>query len=962
MVNATAKKDLASQHEAKEESPPSVLQLHADFQNILSYIHPDAESIIGLQRRHVDLLREKVHDRFLLSLEEWDTSVPSDTRLEHGIPLLLPLTVGIEFEKKTYDRQPAEKRLVVNVDSLSMVVSSEDVRLVNSILGKLTKKKNGKSNGGRMFVFDVKFDTERLGLGLRKDGNRIVVDHVGVAAREMSIESGDIVHSINGSIVSNTGLTLSEMVGRLSAATRPLTITFARTLPVKATEEAEEEFAPELGCESQEEIYQGSYDTVDVTLSSAAVTIMERDVSLLRGHVFGVEVGLKRERTSNTVYSIQMTTKVELDYYNLRVWCWEPLLEPGSLFLSAEFQDPHRGPKEVSIEVGDRSNTPLCVNLSDAAVESFSKFMRWGLFPDGTNVSDEDEQGLIAYKSDGIVSKNAAHAALVFAERQKSDSAKPFVFRNKTGVSVAFASQAAKATGENTEFAAIGEYHGLEGLKVSDVTVVADGEEVNFRMDVVADSKDAGRGKRFPPLTVAFQAIGDTRVDPLQDLDISSAGETSLPLPILRHGKTSPQTRLWVSWVVEHTDEKTILTLCTALRVVSLVREPFEVGVEVIDATADRAKSRPNSVKAIGSVSPEQPLYLPLSLAMQPRQWRCHGRLVGRGKYLPLFLVNPDGTVGCECTTGDYVDFSTSEMPSKIFLSLLAEEIDDVFTLTVDCAMSLRNLLPSSLSWEVAIGTEESGSIVDSSYLRSRDPDDSVSLASGERAEIFSNGCQSLRLRFQVAAENSWSSWIPLDFPPSEGKNLVDSCTQTAVIVDSVGISLPLGVRIVKRYSGIDVLVFAELWCSNCTSLPIVFGSPINYLHDPRGEGAPAPTSESELSAAEAALKEISSLFELGEEGKDMSGRQGITPSRQGVVDILRVPCQTGQLIVEEAFEYVELNSYGNVKRRWWGSTNPRSLREPAVDSFNDGKSWNWLDEHWVRPFPRKSTSRMLRF
>jgi hypothetical protein len=100
------------------------------------------------------------------------------------------------------------------------------------------------------------------------------------------------------------------------------------------------------------------------------------------------------------------------------------------------------------------------------------------------------------------------------------------------------------------------------------------------------------------------------------------------------------------------------------------------------------------------------------------------------------------------------------------------------------------------------------------------------------------------------------------------------------------------------------------------------------------------------VSAAEATLKEISSLFEPGAAAPAL--RRPERTDQDSSSYTYRLPDQRNDEIVEECFEYVEAE-YGNIKRRWWATENP--LRPcKSVSKINEQSSeWNWIDENWVR-------------
>ena len=93
--------------------------------------------------------------------------------------------------------------------------------------------------------------------------------------------------------------------------------------------------------------------------------------------------------------------------------------------------------------------------------------------------------------------QKAAHAALVFAQKRgaetsrKGETAKPFILRNRTGVSIAFVQQQQQNDNEpslrrdesehaTSRMSLVGEYSGLQGYRACDITELADHEDARY--------------------------------------------------------------------------------------------------------------------------------------------------------------------------------------------------------------------------------------------------------------------------------------------------------------------------------------------------------------------------------------------------------------------------------------------------------------------------------------------------
>jgi hypothetical protein len=988
-VNASFAKrlsvDIDPEHETNSAKDETVTSINADFQNISTYINPDVGDALGLWHRHSVVLA-KVPGLDTTSLEYRELG--EDGADDFGVALLLPLTVNFEFEQVRCVGSKTRRSLGVNMDPLSAILSSEDIQLVKSMAKKWTSKGAPRQTPLPIHFYDVTFHGERLGLGLRKEGGQIVVDSVGQSVllehKGADIEMGDALNSLNGKVVVNPGdLPLSTMVERLISEPRPLTIRFARKSQL--SDYYGRDGASSVTLLEQtggDEIYQGSVDSVDVALSAAVFTLVEKEIPLFRGKVSTTTIIGELSRGRETKLRLNVGSTIEVDYYNLRIWGWEPLIEPGGITLSAAFQDPLDGPRELAIEVGDRIGSPLCLNITDGAAEALSKLKEWNkassegeqldspLFPEdaystiATNGTDDDDDceslhlnHQAATEANRFVARKAANAALSFARRQKSDTAKPFVFHNQTGVSIAFVRQtqgeAKGAVNCAHSFVAVGDYNGLQGYDDTEITVVGNGEEGKFRMDVLADEITDGESHtrrshgRFPFLSVAFQSVAGVTIEPLTDLPIFRASRTFIPLRFSR-GDTDEiiedhSARHSVVWLVEQTDEKTILTLGSSIRFDCLSLTHIEVG----------AREEGGYNGTLGIARRGIPFYFPLWLAMQQTVCHCSLSSVGHYGFAPLFRLLPDGLVETEETTEGCIECPpTNRDESSVWLAVKQHHDHEALEITVDCCLSIRNLLPLSLEWEVAVDSPKDDAVVDGSTTRSwnLDLNEDSFLNSGEYAEVFSKGSSLLKARFRPRGGTEWSTYASLSIParpavtreggPDDGDQVL---IRHVSVNDVFGVPLTFGVRIIRKLCGLEVVVYAELWFKNCTSLPLAFGCVQSQLLGPQDERQ-IDTGSDDMSTAEAALKEISSLFETGEEG---TGLRRMGSRADFDQDIVLLPGQVVAFVTEECFEYIEVEA-SIVKRRWWASEDPKSIRSNLTLIEDDCGDWHWLDKCWV--------------
>jgi hypothetical protein len=942
MANATIASSLVSKPGDTRAVRVQTVDIQGDFQNISSHIYPDISSFISVRQSHHALLSSLTQPVDLLSLSELEPDYPSP----HSFPLLLPLTVGVEIKQTVNECSPRLRSLCLSIDSISIMLNVKDISLISSLLQKWNLKPRQRSkNTTEVYGYEVAFEDAKLGLGLRKTDKFFVVDHVEASAGERLIKAGDILYAVNNTILSTTAtMTLSDIVDYLASLPRPLTVSFARQLALSSVPEREETEFNFLG----NEIDYGSSDKFDLTLARGTMTFMEDDVTLLRANVTKTEIGLQRKTTCDSMYAFRLQSNMSFNYYNLRAWAWEPLLEPGVIILTANYQNPNQGSRELSIELSDR-HEPLCINLTDAGVESISRLGCWAK-PVHRKHSDDQTTGLPhgEAQEEMTVAHRAASAALQFAQRQKHENAnsKPFVIRNRSGCSIAFVLQRHSkncTANSQTAFGATGGYPGLREYSQAEVRVLDSDSESKFYVDIVSDESKAS-GRRFPFLTISIQATGDFALDPVCNLDISQPGETLVPLfDLLPDSLDTLQNihnvKHWASWRVEQTVEKTNLTFGGPIQLVSSLRETVEIGL-----TYDATGSEHDQFASIGKCGAGDTLFLPLWLGLRRCSWSCVGRLNGEPDFTHLFGSSDN----LNRLHGKYIELVSDKKDSKPsrFVSLSINEANGAFSISIDCCISYRNLLPTNIEWRVTCGLPPEATTVDSSSLSVQNSTGDEFLRSGELTEIFSRGYEGLYTQVRIVGRRSWSSWVSLSVSNSANSAGGEAPLEfrNFQILDAFDIPLNLGLRIARKGGCIDVVLFAEIWCANFTSLPLVFGCPkheILRLHEEKDEGTPT-----DLSAAEAALREFSSLFESGASAAGPTGSNNGAVSGADVVEIHRIPEQCLPEAIEECFEYIEMEAL-KIKRSWWAGENPNAPRKP-ISQLETTDGWRWLSDAWV--------------
>lgn len=283
---------------------------------------------------------------------------------------------------------------------------------------------------------------------------------------------------------------------------------------------------------------------------------------------------------------------------------------------------------------------------------------------------------------------------------------------------------------------------------------------------------------------------------------------------------------------------------------------------------------------------------------------------------------------------------------------MAVSKVDDrgIETINIDCSISMRNLLPAAIDWEIGDDSQIHTRIIDGTTLRKVQP-----LKSGKQAEVLSKGWHSLKIRLRPSFENSWSGWTPLLLPvrrsapkkrdEDENVDAEDESVSTHLcpvnVNDGMNIPLSMGLRVAPKINGLDVTIYTELWCTNCTPFNIVFGTPKKHIMETNDCNR---TGSTEFSAAEATLNEISALFESGDAGAGLT--QSDNRTREIAIDVVRLPGQIAPHIVEECFEYLEVEGL-NVRRRWWAGEDALSPRANINSNNRAEEDFDWIDKSW---------------
>ena len=902
LVNASL--GVSSEQETQADTGNiSLVTVNGDFQNISSYIRPDVADVLFAKdsyRMHIEDVLSETSPYIFLEDSEGDGNV------DEPVALLLPVTMGVEFEQRSRDSIVYQRSVALNMDPVSLMISAEDLQLIRLLAKKWSSAPTSRP-GRRGKTYDVVFRSQRLGIGLRKLGAKIIVD----AIHEQPIGIGDSLVGINGEHLHVAEASpLSDVVERLKNGPRPLRLTFS---PIEKVDDGVIASPSE---EARVERKHGYRESADISLANASITLIGNEVPILRGIVSTTQMNVVRKDGNSLDRQLAFSSVVAVDYYNLRIWGWEPLMEPGSIKLSADMCDPVEGSRTLILEACDCVPTPISFNVTDACASAISKLLKWDTSPEfeplvvGSVFVDE--------------AKKAANAALRFAKQQRSSGSKPFLLQNESGISCAFVVQKKSSAGASDDvhasFDTVGDYSGLQNYDSSDISEIPAGGECKFRLDRGAGSRQTDGHGRVPSLTVAFQSVSGVTLDPLVDLQIVRSGVTLLPLSCNCDGRTDRiHKTVWVSWTVDPRDEMTVLKLSSTFRILSLLHTQLELGLEPEESG--------HSAKSLGVLPVNSDYFLPLWLCLQT-SFKLSIRPVGERAFSPLFAFSEVRTVAdSENQHVKYVECLSHDSGST-WLAASKEEDTASTSITIDCILTLLNMLPLGIEWEVS-KSEIPDPPIDGSTVRQ------LPLKSGESAEIL--GADDQQCCFRVKWRE-WSQWLSLETMDQK----IGDTVHIIRLADVFDVPLDIGARIARKTVGFRVTLFAELWFLNATTLDISFGVSADSIQVK--EVVPKDDGQDDISTAEAALKEISSLFESGDNGRGIRNNDS---QDDRTANMLLLPSNGGTVMVQECFEYMEVQNT-QVVRWWWASSDPLSTVPNSTLIEEEGEDWSWVDSKWV--------------
>jgi len=563
------------------------------------------------------------------------------------------------------------------------------------------------------------------------------------------------------------------------------------------------------------------------------------------------------------------SAEIHIDYYNARIAVWEPLVEPALLSIEVESQkgnkstsNPRAGALSVSISdfrpADDLEGLPfMCFNVTDSAADILlTALHEWRLWRKSmqqeNNVGnysgmkcaharsihgsppqkpgDVSNSFLDVHSSEFGTAQNAAQAALIYARRRGLDSqnageSKPFVFRNRTGMTIRFVPEMrsqSKKSGKNGMDS--DRTFDLRHLRQNGVTTIEDGKEARFNLETMEgtsynDETSARPGNKvrsydgqFPLLSVDFETSSQVQVEVLQHMSVVRIGDTMRSLFVKKNESEEEckTTSVLIVWSVELENNRRIITLSSAVRVSSgRCGIPIQVGVRQI---RDDQNEDSTNVQYIGTSTSNNICFLPLwlELSFTPAEilvrphtnsssfkWSssCILRLerlkntdpffIDRSSFVWEWTVSEfETTVACEKESNAHdsvwLSYDCLHDSSKSFSEIPAFFHQNEFyepqayrtkCIDVCSSLSLRNSLPVSLEWEVSSqhssGKSTSSTVLaGSSRASEKDESDSLPILSGHGNDVCAGDLNTMNIaiRLRCDSESEWSDLIPINY------------------------------------------------------------------------------------------------------------------------------------------------------------------------------------------------------
>lgn len=530
-------------------------------------------------------------------------------------------------------------------------------------------------------------------------------------------------------------------------------------------------------------------------------------------------VVIKCSDASEVIMKACVESTIGVEYYNPRLALWEPLLEPCRLRCAIERQagnvktEPPR-PGHISVFISDGENIvdrkkkfPIgildgtaSINLTDAAAEVlFTAVSDWhrrrislmslhALMNDDVDGAVKETIGMtcsinatamlnacatensfsskeVGLKASISNRRKATHevalVAVEVAKKREGESnggvAKPFIFRNRTGVSLKFHLQ------DSTEVKRLVENNSELRFNIDlfDNCKAKSGRSINSSL-----VRSYGQVQQFLCVTLD-PTIGFS--DLLTDLPVMKVGQY---FRTLRNERRS----ILLSWTVDISDNRRVLTLSGSIWVNSLISGvSVEVGVKINTLNSDSEKNRESSLEEnhevfrVGTARPGSPCFLPIwlfqydavSVHVRPinrfleahsakeslydwstsslleycyssRSWKPTQKKGNKAKTVMCPPINADFLPSfLHYSLDAYAPFikDNAAMSNDVSMKTIPEEGIEASSMMIEVkiasTLTIRNLLPMAIEWEV-IGYElmlketNQSTLLDGSALRAK--------------------------------------------------------------------------------------------------------------------------------------------------------------------------------------------------------------------------------------------------
>ncbi len=452
-------------------------------------------------------------------------------------------------------------------------------------------------------------------------------------------------------------------------------------------------------------------------------------------------------------------------------------------------------------------------------------------------VQDAAQAALIYAQRRGVDSKGA-NGSKPFILRNKSGMDISFVPQMQQN----FKLHDRSLKGDSSE-----KIYDLEEFNESCLTVIANGEEASFSMDRIEGDGPSSENHNitkngnkvrtydgsFPLLTVCLLCSDTgTNIEVAQDLSVEKIRKKLIRLQVRKTCGTKSQLGIiYVIWSVELERNRRIITFSSAISLTApRCSIPIEIGVKVYDDGLLNGEGNTSKITPIGFATSENECHLPLwidlcflraEVYIRPKgdkygfRWSTEKileyKIVGGDDHLDSKIPQNwkwsvcklPGNTMCE---PDQTDIIANMFPAWLAYEYLNEaktmntkskrnesgnEYTDsefnnyVICLSIFTTLSIRNILPESLEWEVlndkcvidGTSTRNNNNSLVTGHHHS-DQEFSSMIKSGDNIEVLACDIVSMntKLRFRCGSGHAWTEFLVMkDFEvaENEGKEVI---------------------------------------------------------------------------------------------------------------------------------------------------------------------------------------------